>query len=195
MATIAKWGGHKFVVSAKKIYSFSGLSIKGSCETETKVSDKQGYVVHKNGSPPEISFTIDINAQLGVKDVYSEAMSYVSEATKGKDDYFYMGNKKLFSKKMKLTSAQVTEIEMLPGRGNKWISCKVAVTMKQGSGDASSSSDGGRKRSSGAAQAGRQGSGGKTQGPTRSLFTSAGDPKPQAQQPPKPGKPIRPSLQ
>ena len=190
MATIGKWGGHKFVVSAKKIYSFSGLSIKGSCDTETKVSNKQGYVARKNGSPPEISFTIDLNAQLGVKDVYSEAISFVNEAIQGKDDYFYLGNKKPFSEKMKLTSAQVTDVEMLPARADKWISCKIALTMKQGNGDAKSNSGGGRKRSSGASQAGRQGSAGYTQGPTRRLFTSTGDPKPQTLR-----MPVRPALQ
>lgn len=178
MATIAKWGGHKFVVSAKRICSFSDLTIKGACDTETKVSGRQANVARKNGSAPEISFTIGMNAQLGVKDVYSEAIAFVDEATQGKSDYFYMGAKKPFSQKMMLTSAQVTDIEVLPGHGDKWISCKIAVTMKQGSGDAPVSTGGsggsggghgsaGRQRASGAASAGRQASAGRVQQPTR----------------------------
>ena len=174
MATIAKWNGHKFEVSARRITGFTDLSIKGSCDTEAKIADNQAHVERKNGAAPEISMTVTLNALTGVKNVYKEAMGFVKDAINGETGYFYLGSGKLFSEKLMLTSAQVTEIDLAPGRGDQWISCKVQLTMKQGTGQASSSSGGGG--------GGRKGGGKpvdkKAQKiPTRQQFTAVGDPK------------------
>lgn len=133
MATIANWNGHTFEVSPKLIRSFTDLSIKGSCETTDKNSDKQKYVERKYGDIPQISMTIELNAQTGVTDVYGEAQEFVKEATDGAAAYFYMGSSKLIPAKMMLTEAEVTEIVIMPGQGDKWISCRVKVKFKQGS--------------------------------------------------------------
>ena len=153
MATMANWNGHTFVVSPSLIRSYTELTIKGSCETTTKNTEKQKYVEHKYGEIPEISLTVNLNAQTGVTDVYSEAMQYVQEATDGACAYFYLGGTKLIPAKMMLTSAEVVEIVSMPGVGNKWISCDVRLKFQQGSrsdGDTSgydTSGDGSQKES------------------------------------------------
>jgi len=144
MATMANWNGHTFVVSPQLIRSYTELTIKGSCETTTKNTEKQKYVEHKYGEIPEISMTVSLNAQTGVTDVYKEAMEYVQEATDGACAYFYLGGSKLIPATMMLTSAEVTEIVSMPGMGNKWISCDVKLKFQQGS-----KSDGGGGDSTG----------------------------------------------
>ena len=133
MADIASWNKHLFVVKPNLIQSFEDLSIKGSCKTEDKEKDKQTYVERKNGEAAEVSFTIALNALTGCKDVYGEAKSYVNEARAGAVDYFYLGSKKAINAKMMLTKAEIQEIVTLPGKGEKWVSCKVKITMKQAS--------------------------------------------------------------
>lgn len=133
MANYAAWGGHKFKVTPKMIKSFRDMSIKGSCETEDKTAGSQKYVSRKNGKPTEITFVIDLNALTGAKNVYKEAMSYITEADDGKTDYLYLGSSKVLSTKMMLTQAEITEIATVPGKANKWISCSVKLTLKKGS--------------------------------------------------------------
>lgn len=144
MATIANWNGHTFEVSPKLIRGFTDLSIKGSCETTDKNSDKQKYVEHKYGEIPEISMTVGLNAQTGVTDVMKEAMEYVQEATDGATAFFYLGSTKLLPVKMMLTKAEIVEIVHMPGRGDTWISCNVKLTFRQGTqSDGNSGSGGG----------------------------------------------------
>ena len=145
---MGRWGGHKFIVSSKKIESFTDLTVKGSCETETKKdsSKKQKYTVKKNGNAVEVSMNIQLNAYLGV-DVRKEAMAWVKEARQGKQSYFYVGKKKLVASKLVLKSANVKNIEMSPG--GRWISADVAITLEQstkknsGSGGNSENNSGG----------------------------------------------------
>ena len=132
MATMGNWNGHTFVVSPSLIRGYTDLSIEGGCETTTKNSDKQKYEERKYGESPTVSFTIGLNAQLGVTDVYGEAMEFVKEATEGACAYFYLGATKLIPAKLILTKATVTEIVNMPGRGDQWISCDVSLTLKQG---------------------------------------------------------------
>lgn len=54
MAEIASWNGHSFTVSPKLIRGFTGLTIKGSSETEDKTSDGQKYVSRKTAIPPKL---------------------------------------------------------------------------------------------------------------------------------------------
>lgn len=130
---IANWNGHTFEVGPALIRSFTDLTIKGSCETTDKNSDKQKYVERKYGEAAQISMTVGLNALIGVTDVYKEAMAFVKEATDGATGYFYMGTSKLVPAKMMLISAEIVEVVNMPGNGSKWISCDVKLTFKQGS--------------------------------------------------------------
>lgn len=148
MATMANWNGHTFEVGADLIRSFEDLTIKGSCETEDKKKSKQGYVKRKQGQPREISFNLPLSALLGVTNVRSEAMAYVNEASNGETAYFYIGTKKLIKAKVMLTSAEISEVVTMPGKGEKWISCVVKMTFKQATqdNDGGSSSGSGKKK-------------------------------------------------
>lgn len=152
MAEIASWNGHSFTVSPKLIRGFTGLTIKGSSETEDKTSDGQKYVSRKNSNPSEITLTAELNALTGC-DVKNEALKFVDEARSGAKNYFYMGGKKLITCQLMLTEASASETTIAPN--GTWISCKVKLTMKQcakydgtGSSSSSSSSSSGSSSSS-----------------------------------------------
>lgn len=152
MAEIASWNGHSFTVSPKLIRGFTGMTIKGSSETEDKTSDGQKYVSRKNSNPSEITLTAELNALTGC-DVKNEALKFVDEARSGAKNYFYMGGKKLITCQLMLTEASVSETTIAPN--GTWISCKVKLTMKQcakydgtGSSSSSSSSSSGSSSSS-----------------------------------------------
>lgn len=150
MAEIGRWGGHKFEVSAEVVRSFTGLTIKGSSETEDKTSSKQKYVSRKNGKPVEISLTAHLSAFLGC-DVRAEALAFVDHARAGKTDYFYVGDAKLVTCQLMLTDASVEEVEI--SGGNTWTRADVKLTMKQcskndGSSGSGSSGSGGSKKAS-----------------------------------------------
>ena len=139
---IGRWGGRTFTVSSSLIRGFTGLTIKGSSETEDKKDNKQKYVARKNGNPAEISMTVQLHASLGVK-VRGEALAFVSDAQAGKEDYFYLGGNKLVTYKLMLTDAAVEETQI--NAAGEWVSCKVKLTFKQCSkldGSTSSSSSG-----------------------------------------------------
>ena len=140
-----RWNGHKFTVSSSVIRGFDDLQIKGSCELASKKKSKQGYAKRKSGNPTEITLTVILNAYAGC-DVRKEALAFVNESRDGKQDYFYVGGKKLMTCKLMLTAANVKETEISP-KGT-WINAKVTLTMKQSSkGGASSSSSGKKKKS------------------------------------------------
>lgn len=154
MAEIASWNGHSFTVSPKLIRGFTGLTIKGSSETEDKTSDGQKYVSRKNSNPSEITLTAELNALTGC-DVKNEALKFVDEARSGAKNYFYMGGKKLITCQLMLTEASVSETTI--ATNGTWISCKVKLTMKQcakydgtssSSSSSSSSGSSGSKKSS-----------------------------------------------
>lgn len=151
MAEIASWNEHSFTVSPKLIRSFTGLTIRGSSETEDKTSDGQKYVSRKNSNPSEISLTAELNALTGC-DVKTEALKFVDEAQSGAKNYFYMNGKKLITCQLMLTEASISETTIAPN--GTWVSCKVKLTMKQcakydGTGNASSSTGGSSGSSSG----------------------------------------------
>lgn len=129
MAEIGRWKGHRFEVSPSLILGFSGLTIKGSCETKDKKGGKQKYVTRKNGKPAEVSMTIVLSAALSV-DVRKEALTLVEEAEAGLKGYMYVGNKKLLTCKLMLVDASVKEVK-IDGSAAAWIRADVSVTMKQ----------------------------------------------------------------
>ena len=149
MAEIGRWGGHKFEMTPEVVRGFTGLTIKASSETQDKTSSSQKYVARKNGNPTEVSLTAHLNAFLGC-DVRAEAMAFVSEASAGKKDYFYVGNAKLVTCQLMLTDASVEEVQI--SGGNIWTRADVKLTMKQcskndGSTSGGSSSGGSKKAS------------------------------------------------
>ena len=162
MAEIASWNGHTFTVSPTLIRGFTGLTIKGSSETEDKTSDSQKYVSRKNAKPSEVAMTAELNALTGCN-VRSEAMAFISDARNGNKGYFYLGGEKLLPYPLMLTEASITDTVI--AQNGKWVSCKVKLTMKQCEkyGTSSSGSSGG---SSG-------GSSKKTSTKTTSTFKSA----------------------
>lgn len=152
MAEIGSWNGHSFTVSPTLIRGFTGLTIKGSSETEDKTSNSQKYVSRKNSKPSEITLTVELNAMTGC-DVKNEALKFVDEARCGANNYFYLSGKKLISCKLMLTEASISETVIAPN--GTWVSCKVKLTMKQcakydgtSSGSSSGSSSSGGSSSS-----------------------------------------------
>lgn len=128
MAEIGSWNGHAFTVTPTLIRSFTGLTIKGSSETEDKTSGSQKYVSRKNSNPYEISLTVELNALTGC-DVKKEALKFVEQAHNGAKDYFYLGGKKLIACQLMLVEASVSEA-VIAANGT-WTACKVKLTMKQ----------------------------------------------------------------
>lgn len=152
MAEIASWNGHTFTVSPTLIRGFTGLTIKGSSETEDKTSDSQKYVSLKNAKPSEVAMTAELNALTGCN-VRSEAMAFISDARNGKKGYFYLGGEKLLPYQLMLTEASITDTVI--AQNGKWVSCKVKLTMKQcekygtsSSGSSGGSSGGSSKKTS-----------------------------------------------
>ena len=147
MAEVGSWNGHAFTVSPNLIRSFTGLTIRGSSETEDKTGDGQKYVARKNSNPAEVSLTAELSALTGC-DVQNEALQFVDEARAGAQNYFYLSGKKLIPCQLMLTEASVSETQIAPG--GKWISCKVKLTMKQcAKYDGTSSGSGGSSSASG----------------------------------------------
>ncbi len=145
MAVIGRWGGQNFTVTSKLIYGFTDLTIKGSSKTEDKESGGQSYVSRKSGNATQITLNVGLSALVGVTDVRATALWFVNNARAGKSDYFYVGEKKLFEKKVMLTDASVDKVELSPG--GKWVSCEVKLTFKEseasGGGGGGGSSGGG----------------------------------------------------
>lgn len=152
MPEVGKWNSHTFVVSPNVIRSFTGLTIKGSSETEDKETGGQKYVSRKSGKPAEISLTVLLSALTG-NDVRNEALAFVDEARRGSQGYFYVGGKKLVTCQLMLTDASISETQI--ASNGVWVGCKVQLTFKQSgkydgeSGGSSSSGGGSSGRSSG----------------------------------------------
>lgn len=157
MPEVGKWNSHTFVVSPNVIRSFTGLTIKGSSETEDKETGDQKYVSRKSGKPAEISLTVLLSALTG-NDVRNEALVFVDEARRGSQGYFYVGGKKLVTCQLMLTDASISETQI--ASNGVWVGCKVQLTFKQSGkydgesggsssgGGSSGSSSGGSKKTS-----------------------------------------------
>lgn len=143
MAIIGSWYHHRFEVSESAIRGFTDLNIKGSVETEDEENSTGGkWAKPKNGKPAEVTLTVHLYAQLGC-DVRAEAGDFVMQASEGKMDYFYIGDKKLLPYPLILTEAEVSGIVMT--NRAEWTQADIKLTMKQcesdGSGDGGGSSD------------------------------------------------------
>ena len=125
---IGRWGGRKFTVSPAVVRGFTGLTLKGSSETENKTADKQMYVARKNGKPAEVSLSVVLHRNLGC-DVRAEAVEFIRAAQDGKYDYMYIANEKLVPCKLMLTDAEVSDTTL--DTYGEWVTCKVKLTLKQ----------------------------------------------------------------
>ena len=128
MAIMGSWNGFDFEVSPSVVRGFTGLTIKGSSETEDKVSDKQKYVQRVNSAVTEIALTVYLNAYLGCN-VRDETLRFVETAMEGVSNYFYIAGSKLVNCKLMLVAAEITETQLAPG--GTWLSCAVSLTFKQ----------------------------------------------------------------
>lgn len=169
MPEVGKWNSHTFVVSPNVIRSFTGLTIKGSSETEDKETGGQKYVSRKSGKPAEISLTVLLSALTG-NDVRNEALAFVDEARRGSQGYFYVGGKKLVTCQLMLTDASISETQI--ASNGVWVGCKVQLTFKQsGKYDGES---GGSSSSSGGGSSGRSSGGSKKTSVKKKTTTSSG---------------------
>nr|DAW22868.1 MAG TPA: hypothetical protein [Caudoviricetes sp.] len=167
MPEVGKWNSHTFVVSPNVIRSFTGLTIKGSSETEDKETGGQKYVSRKSGKPAEISLTVLLSALTG-NDVRNEALAFVDEARRGSQGYFYVGGKKLVTCQLMLTDASISETQI--ASNGVWVGCKVQLTFKQSGkydGESGGSSNGG-------GSSGRSSGGSKKTSVKKKTTTSSG---------------------
>lgn len=148
---IGSWGNHTFEVNPALIRSFTGLTIRGGAEVDEKTSNNQKYVQRKAGNAHELTVTVILSAYLGC-DVREEAMAFIEDARNCEEGYFYIAGKKLLPEPLRLTEAQVSEVQLSPS--GEMVHAQVQLTMKQsdkgnakGSGSATQSK--GNKKNSG----------------------------------------------
>lgn len=135
-----RWNNHVFTVSPQVIRGFTGLTIKGSSETEDKASGGQQRAARKAGKPAEVSLTVGLSALTGCQ-VREEALALVEDARAGASNYFYVGGKKLMTCQLMLTEADVDKVVI--AHGGAWVSAEVRLTLRQCSGgDAASKKSG-----------------------------------------------------
>lgn len=145
---IASWGGHRFEVRPGLIRSFTEMTLRGSAETEEKVSDNQKYVERKAGNGWEMTLTAVLSAYLGCS-VRDEAIAFANDAKESRSEYFYMAGKKLVPEKLMLTEATVQDVEIAPD--GVWVRANVQLILKQaekgeGGGTGSASNSTGTKK-------------------------------------------------
>nr|DAT64087.1 MAG TPA: hypothetical protein [Caudoviricetes sp.] len=141
---IGSWGNHTFEVNPVLIRSFTGLTIRGGAEVDEKTSNNQKYVRRKAGNAHELTVTVILNAYMGC-DVRAEAMSFIEDARNCEEGYFYIAGKKLLPEPLRLTEAQVSEVQLSPS--GEMVHAQVQLTMKQ--------SDKGNAKGSGSATQGK----------------------------------------
>ena len=129
---VARWSGHKWIVSSDEIRSFQDLQITGSSDVEKSDDNDQGYFSYKGSNPTEITMTAVLHAHAG-SNVRTEVENFVMDSKRGINDYIYVGYKKLFATTMILTNASAKKIEIAPNM--TWLSAEVSLTFKQGSSD------------------------------------------------------------
>lgn len=130
MAVLAQFGNMKFEITSNTARLFEKMKLSAECETEDSNSDAQKYVSIKNGNPAQLTVNIILNASLGLN-VRDEVIEILNSAQRGRQDYFYIGGKKLFPFQMMMVSAQTEEIQTAPS--GVWVFATVNITLKQSS--------------------------------------------------------------
>jgi len=129
MATIVKWDGYAFSISAKKVIGLKDFDVSLSIETEKKTKSKENFQKKKNLNPAKITLTGIFSMALGVDDVQGSALQLADKCRKGDSGYIYVGTSKLMPPKFMGTNAKITKMEWLPD--GRWSYAEVNITLEQ----------------------------------------------------------------
>lgn len=121
-------GGISFFLSSDSIRGFKDLVISASTKTKEEKADGEQFAKKESKGSYQITLTAILNEMLD-DDIQTVALSMTEAARKGSSGYFYNGGKKLFPAKFMMTDAKISNLNMIPTGG--WISCEVALTLKQ----------------------------------------------------------------
>lgn len=128
MSEILRWADVSFFADAGAVRGLTGLTMKGSCETEDAVVDEEKFAKRKNAGKYEISLDAILDRRLG-EDVQRTAAALTERARQGDEGYIYTADGKLFPFPLMLVSADVSEVQFT-GNG-KWLSCRVKMNLAQ----------------------------------------------------------------
>ena len=126
---LIEWGSNRFFVTPGHIRSYKDLSIATTCNTEDEENGGDKYATKKQNGAYEMRMTALLDKRLGETDVRTEAMRLAEQARTGAIGYVYSCGTKLFTPQMMGTGATIQNIVTTPK--GMWISCEVALTLKQ----------------------------------------------------------------
>lgn len=98
MAVMAKWGSKKWKISRKKLNPVKDLDLKMSYNTDEKKKEKRTVSV-----PYEVHKEFGVNVEKEIKSWYKLL---------GKSYGLYLGKKRFGPKKLKLTEASISSIQV-----------------------------------------------------------------------------------
>lgn len=111
MALVGSYGPKRFVVSKKKIYTVSDVSLSSSIEYEDKENGKGVPIKRKKKENGE-EITVNIKLVSQFCNVMDEFNSWKSLKSKATPYYFLLGNRKLSAYKLVITSVSLADIQM-----------------------------------------------------------------------------------
>ena len=127
MEYTAKWGPKGFLVSPSKVVPFMEFSTSLSVKEESKEDANGTARINIRGRQLRpISFSTTYFRAMGVD---PRAQSEEWEAELGSVYPLYVGGKQIGTNPMMLTAVNTTEVNLTPT--GEWISCKVALTLKE----------------------------------------------------------------
>ena len=111
MALVGSYGPKRFVVSKKKIYTVSDLSLSSSIEFEDKENGK-GIPIKRKKKENGEEITVNIKLVSQCCNVMDEFNSWKSLKAKAIPYYFVLGKRKLSTNKLVITNVSLAEIKM-----------------------------------------------------------------------------------
>lgn len=129
MSLVGSYGPKKFVVSSKKIYTFSETSISSSIEFEDKENGKGIPIKRKKRDNGE-EITINIQLVSQCVNVLDEFYSWKKMKSKAVPYYFLIGNRKISSYKLVISNVSLSEIKVAAKKG-VIASATMAVTLNE----------------------------------------------------------------
>lgn len=126
-------GGFSFHISADTALLYDKMKMSAEMETEDKTEGEQNYVSIKNGKAVQITFSVFLEAALGM-DVKEYIKRLLHSAQRGIKNYLYISGEKIFPFLMMMVKAEADNIQKAPS--GAWISATVNLTMKQASPEA-----------------------------------------------------------
>lgn len=129
MALVGSYGPKQFVVSKKRIYTVSDVSVTSAIEFEDKENGKGIPIKRKkNDSGEEITVNIRLLSQCC--NVMDEFYSWKKLKTKATPYYFLLGNRKLATNKLVITNVGLSDVRMA-ARKEVVSSATLAVTFSE----------------------------------------------------------------